>query len=63
MNYETHLHIEAKRNVGKITKGLKLQISWPHPPSPQIIVEAYEKQFGLKSTSASLGDFIIEKVK
>ncbi len=56
-------NIEAKRNVGKITKGLKVQISWPHPPSTQIILQAYDKQFGLKSTSASLGDFIIEKVK
>ena len=59
-----HTHnVEAKRNVGKITKGLKIQISWPHPPSSQIIVAAYEKQFGVKATSASKGDFIIEKVK
>ncbi|GEM_PF-3538024 len=61
MNYT--YNITAKRNIGKITKGLKVQISHPHSPSSKIIIETYERQFNLKGGSASLGDFIIEKVK
>ncbi|TDX86088.1 hypothetical protein [Epilithonimonas xixisoli] len=56
-------NITVKRNIGKITKGLKVQISHSHPPSSKIIIEAYERQFGLKGGTASLGDFLIEKVK
>ncbi len=56
-------NITVKRNVGKVTKGLKIQISHPHPPGTKIIAEAFERQFGLKMGNASLGDFTIEKVK
>lgn len=56
-------NVTIRRNIGKITKGMKVQISHPHTPGTKIIIEAYEKQFGLKGGSASLGDFIIEKVK
>lgn len=56
-------NIIVKRNIGKITKGLKIQISHPHSPSSKIIIEAYERQFGVKGGTASLRDFIIEKVK
>ena len=61
MNYT--YNITAKRNIGKITKGLKVQISHPHSPSSKVIIEAYERQFGIKGGSGSLGDFIIEKTK